>query len=503
MSGALESLIRGRKRKRRECPDIQSCGWLKGKKVKLCGEFQLYTRESVAEKLKKEGARVFLNTPYNDYDAAVSGSVCNEPEFLCVKETELERGAEIWVRRFDVNKPWYELQCPSDVRNLTGHGREIAEVRVWLKRWEDKRGLPALFVYGPTGSGKKTLIKCVLGSFGFSVIDVCAIVDAFSKKLNVDPIGDVVYTFFQKTTSTFFVKEQEKAALLVFNANSLAQTDVECLKKFLLKRKAPVIFIDDAIDKKSGFWKTLGVRCNKLLFSPLSPREIASILYNVRDLLSEKEVSNSEISRLARQCGGDIIHALNVLEHVTRDRLHSIPTFEKKLLVKDADKVAYAITTPSHPASQLCRAAEAEYVLHTNTDKYVKGTGIERLQHLADICVALSDYDMMPFGSTDEEKLPISDSFIKKNAVMHMNSIKKPQRAPTNLKAVLKRKRAITRDVVENLVTKNCKSFYVLSRSSLSMELLAAYADACKNAESSTYWTVAPKSLDSFRMINK
>jgi len=495
---ALQRLTVCRKRDRGECPDIKSGGWLKGKRVRLCGEFTLYRRETVVNKLKQEGAHVVLHTHRADYDACVMGSVCSHAEPPCVREKEIG-DPQVWIRRFQLTQPWHMLQQPTCVERLSGHRREIAEVTSWIKGWKTGSAPAALFVYGSIGCGKKTLVTTLLHSCGFLCIkDVCAILDATTAQPALDCISAVCNSLQRLNPHPLIPGSGNlnSTALLVHNANSLdsatsslsKRQDLAALKTIVSARRVPVIFIDTDIDKKTKFWTKLGSFCRQLSFHSLRPRDIAAILYGVRDALSVCSMSDTVLSSLARESRGDVCYALNVLEHMSRGT-SQLSSFGKDLCVSSPSDIALCLTTPQHALRQLCNPADAEHILYASAAKYVKGDGMcEKLDRLAQMYDVFSDCDGLYPGSAERKEL------VRLAAVQCLCPVTHPCYTP--------KRRNSHADAVEigrRLATGTGNHHYVTSASSLSMQLLSAFPDLLKQGKPED-WTVPPSALDTFSM---
>ncbi len=209
--------------------------------------------------------------------------------------------------------PWVEKYRPRRLSDLVGHEQAIRQVLAWLNSW--RKGAPekkALFLYGPPGVGKTTLVHVLAREKGYELIELNA-----SDLRRASDIRRVVSTALN-TGSLFGAKGK-----IIFFDEVDGMSDVadkgglDEILKIIKESRIPVILA--ANDPWSPKLKplrdiSLMVRLNRLRTS-----DVVKILKRI----CEKEGIKADpaaLRLLAEKNEGDLRSAINDLQAIAEGR---------------------------------------------------------------------------------------------------------------------------------------------------------------------------------------
>jgi replication factor C large subunit len=180
----------------------------------------------------------------------------------------------------------YGPKASADIIN----SRQVIDIRNWLKSWKKGR---ALFVYGPTGSGKTLTVRLLAKELGYEILESTASERAVPEILKAS-----------EQRSLFF----RKKLILIDEVELSPGTAVI---KLIKKSNFPVIFI--SINPYKSSITALRKRCSLVRFERIKPDIIARFLKDV--CRKEKiEFEDKTLFQIAKMSNGDIRAALLDLE---------------------------------------------------------------------------------------------------------------------------------------------------------------------------------------------
>ncbi|MGI0036959.1 MAG: AAA family ATPase [Nitrososphaera sp.] len=194
---------------------------------------------------------------------------------------------------------WSEKYRPERVEHMVGNeDARLAAVK-WLATWVS--GTKPLLLLGPPGTGKTTLVRALVGQFGYDMVEMNAS-DTRNKeilKARIEPVFRNVSLFAKKIL--LFLDEVD--GISGREDSGGVDTLVELMKE-------PTIPVIMAANEKSTKIKDLAKVCKKLDFSPVPPRLLMLFLDHVLRNEGEKLGPGDKIS-LVNNSGGDIRSLLN------------------------------------------------------------------------------------------------------------------------------------------------------------------------------------------------
>jgi len=191
---------------------------------------------------------------------------------------------------------------PRTTKEILGNGKQINEIRNWLGNWRKGR---ALFVYGPTGSGKSLAVRLLAKELGYEILESYA---------SDRSIHNIMKASGQR--SLFF----KKKLILVDEIDLLASSKE--IMNLIRKSGFPVILI--AINPYKSNLAILRKSCSLVKFDKARHDIIARFL---REICEREKISYDEkaLFQIAKLSNGDLRAALLDLEVLKPDiKLDSI-----------------------------------------------------------------------------------------------------------------------------------------------------------------------------------
>ena len=200
---------------------------------------------------------------------------------------------------------------PKSSKEILGNKEQINEIRNWLGNWRKGR---ALFVYGPTGSGKSLAIRLLAKELGYEILESSASDRSISSILKAS-----------EQRSLFF-----KRKLILVDEIDLLESS-KGIMELIIKSNSPVIFI--AINPYKRNLVLLRKYCRLVKFDKLRYDTIARFL---REICEKEKIDYDEkaLFQIARMSNGDVRAALLDLEvlkpNINLDSINKIGYRERK-----------------------------------------------------------------------------------------------------------------------------------------------------------------------------
>jgi hypothetical protein len=270
------------------------------------------------------------------------------------------------------------------METLIGHSDEYD----LLSRWAAQpfpRYPPYYIITGPTGIGKKMLIKHALDGYDFTHFD------SNTKKTN---ILEIFKTKTSMTTFGDFFKGFTKNAIIIEDVDKTLG-DLKYYKEFIKlcsKCKCPVIM---TCQKKKRIHK------NVILLTPIDDKTLFSFFKKTNG------ISDTKMKFIIKKSRGDIRTLKNAIETISLDKKHNLEgiCFKDSFLI--SGQAIKDILSHKYNISEKTQIIETDFqniseILFYNipkTAKFSKKTQLEDLQRLSGV------YENVSFGDTLMKKI--------------------------------------------------------------------------------------------------
>ncbi|MEA2035922.1 MAG: replication factor C large subunit [Nanoarchaeota archaeon] len=231
--------------------------------------------------------------------------------------------------------PFTKKYAPNSLKDIRGQDAAISELKNSFDNLK-KSKKRAIWVYGPSGTGKTSLAHTLANEFGYELIEVNASDFRNANQIN-EKIGGAAFQ------QSLFSKGK---IILVDEVDGLAgrqdRGGIPALVKIIDKTTFPIILT--ATNPWDSKFSTLRKRCTLIELNSLDYKDITSVLEHI----CKKENINYEgdvIKSLARRAGGDLRAAINDLQTLTE--LH------KNLTKESLEELAQRSKEESIPSALL------------------------------------------------------------------------------------------------------------------------------------------------------
>jgi replication factor C large subunit len=218
------------------------------------------------------------------------------------------------VKKLSDRLPWAVKFRPRTVADIADNREAVNELRLWLRGWE--KGVPkerAVFLYGPTGTGKTSSVYVLAKELGFDLLEVNAS-DYRTRSRMEELIGRAAtqnITIFGKRRLILF-DEMEGIS------GHEDQGGIAAISDIIKATRAPVILIATAIaEDNDEKFRPLRDKAIAIEFKPIPTMDVVTKLERIaRELKLDAPLEALEA--LATHCEGDLRSAINDLETIAR-----------------------------------------------------------------------------------------------------------------------------------------------------------------------------------------
>jgi len=232
--------------------------------------------------------------------------------------------------------PWSEKYRPTRLDDVASHYEIIKS----LKKFIERKTLPHLLFFGPSGTGKTTSILCCAREFYGQYINCMVLQLNASNERGIETVRTKIKNFVSNKNSIFLPAQMQNLFKLVIldEIDSMTVEAQGMLRQTIEKNSDTTRFclICNDIDKIN---MALQSRCAPFRFSPLPQND----MYNTILKIVNQEKVNCEdeaILAIMKISHGDMRLSINMLQHITL-------TITKKITASDV----YSITGYCAPIS--------------------------------------------------------------------------------------------------------------------------------------------------------
>lgn len=216
-----------------------------------------------------------------------------------------------------MSRPWTELYRPKSREDFVGNKAAVKAVEKWLDSWS--RGKPpkrrAMFLYGPPGVGKTSLVHVLAREKGFHVLEVNA-----SDTRNKDRLEELVGKAIAQNYTLF----GQRRLVLLDEMDGLSGSGdrggVSFIAQAIDRSTSPMLLVANTVEEDMGDrFRAILRRATPVEFKPLSFSEVRGRLEKAasdQGLRVDPEV----LDAIALNSEGDLRSALVDLETVARGR---------------------------------------------------------------------------------------------------------------------------------------------------------------------------------------
>ncbi len=195
---------------------------------------------------------------------------------------------------------WSELYRPSKIEDLIGNEEARMDVVNWLLKWVD--GAKPLFLMGPPGVGKTTIVKVLANQYDYDLIEMNA-----SDTRNKDVLTETILPILRNRSLI-----SEKVLLFLDEIDGISGRQdaggIEFLSTLLKESPVPIILAANIKDTKL---KPIAKLCRVVEFN----RVHSSLLQLYLERILEVEnIQLKEIHSIVRTAKGDIRYLLNIAQ---------------------------------------------------------------------------------------------------------------------------------------------------------------------------------------------
>ena len=218
-----------------------------------------------------------------------------------------QRGIPIAMKRPKVGAPMKEKHellvdkyTPTSVADIIGHKDAIQQITAWLSNWTYKK--PGLFITGPPGIGKTSMIHCIAQSQGYKVTEYNA-----SDTRSISVLRGLI---------SLGMKRLQKEIIVMDEIDGLSERGgVGEIADLIRKSLSPMICIANECPPKL---KPIVSACTHIKCS----RPVKSTIAAAVVTIAKKEnitISKADIEKLCEENGNDIRSIINRLDFYRED----------------------------------------------------------------------------------------------------------------------------------------------------------------------------------------
>ena len=197
---------------------------------------------------------------------------------------------------------WSDVYRPTEIQNMVGNEEARIIVAKWLLKWVD--GSKPLFLIGPPGVGKTTIIKALANQYNYDLIEMNA-----SDTRNKAVLTDTVLPILRNRSLV-----AEKTLLFLDEIDGISgRQDAGGIESLLTLIKEPTVPIVMAANAKDTKLKALAKLCKVVEFGKVHPSLLLLYLDQILELKGIDMQFRDKIN-LIKSAKGDIRSLLNIVQ---------------------------------------------------------------------------------------------------------------------------------------------------------------------------------------------
>ncbi|MDW0283402.1 MAG: AAA family ATPase, partial [Nitrososphaeraceae archaeon] len=197
---------------------------------------------------------------------------------------------------------WSDVYRPARIEDMVGNEEARMDVAKWLLKWVD--GTKPLFLIGPPGVGKTTIVKALADQLNYDLIEMNA-----SDARNKNILSETILPILRNRSLI-----AEKTMLFLDEVDGIsARQDVGGIESLIALIKEPTVPIIMAANRKDTRLKALIKLCKVIEFDRVHPSLLMLYLNHVLEL-ENKKMDFKEKTNVMRNANGDIRSLLNVAQ---------------------------------------------------------------------------------------------------------------------------------------------------------------------------------------------
>ncbi|MHA1596082.1 MAG: replication factor C large subunit [Candidatus Asgardarchaeia archaeon] len=222
--------------------------------------------------------------------------------------------------------PWVEKYRPKHVKEIVGNEKAVREFLSWLNGWIDGRGKKAVFLYGPPGCGKTSLVYAAARDFNLELIEVNASDKRDKSKLeSLVRLPSLLLPIYQDSRMRLYLLDELEGISGKEDVGGLSE-----IIRIVKEPGAPVVLI--ANDLWQPNFAPLRNLCKTIEFRKIHKRIVVKVLKEI--CAKEGIIVDPEVLRIiADSSKGDLRAAINDLQMVAQGK--------KSLKLSDLGVIGY------------------------------------------------------------------------------------------------------------------------------------------------------------------
>lgn len=210
------------------------------------------------------------------------------------------------------SQPWTHTYRPTKLEEFAGNKEAVSELEKWVKKWSKKPpSKKAVFLYGPPGIGKTSIVQVMANEHNFELVEVNAS-DKRNKGTLEEDLGRAT-----KQNVTLFGK---KRMILVDEMDGLSGSHdrggISAISNIIGETTSPIILVANTIEENmESRFRSILKKTKSIEFKPLRHDEVIIKLKFIADNQGIK--ANPEVlQEIAFRSEGDLRSAINDLEAI-------------------------------------------------------------------------------------------------------------------------------------------------------------------------------------------
>jgi replication factor C large subunit len=232
-------------------------------------------------------------------------------------------------------QPWTHKYRPKSHEDFVGNEKAVAELERWVKSWRRKPpSKKAVFIYGPPGVGKTSVVHVLAHDNGYELVEINAS-DTRNKSSIEETLGKTV-----KQNVTLF---GHRRMILLDEMDGLSgQQDrggISTIAKIIDETSSPMVLVANTVrENMEDRFRSILRKTKSIEFKALSFSEIFEKLEKIVEDQGSK-VYQDVLEELAMNSGGDLRSAIVDLETVARGK--KMVTLDDLGVLNERDRLDY------------------------------------------------------------------------------------------------------------------------------------------------------------------